>query len=151
MYHATPFWPTVSAEKPADSLVGIPLYTALVFSLAAIRTLSLLLFWFCYVLIWVRVHLFWDSLWFLYPDICFLLDLGEFFSHNFLKYIFDSFFSLLWDPYNVSVGMLNVIPESSCFHLKKKIFFFPRYSGWVISAVLFPGHLCVLCQSAAHF
>lgn len=49
---------------------------------------------------------------------------GSFFSHNFLKYIFDSFFSLLWDPYNVSVGMLNVIPESSCFHLKK--FFFSQ-------------------------
>ena len=103
----------------------IPLYTTLVFSLAAIRTLSLLLFWFCYILIWVRVHLFWDPLWFLYPDICFLLDLGEFLSHNFLKYIFDSFSSLLWDPYNVNVSMLNVIPESSCFHLKKK-FFFPK-------------------------
>ena len=80
-----------------------------------------------YDMYWCRshwVHLVWDSV---LPDqdICFLLDLGEFLSHNFLKYIFDSFSSLLWDPYNVNVSMLNVIPESSCFHLKKK-FFFPK-------------------------
>lgn len=65
---------------------------------------------------------------------------GGVFSHNFLKYIFDSFFSLLWDPYNVSVGMLNVIPESSCFHLKKN-FFFPKIFWLGDFRCFFPGHL----------
>ena len=51
---------------------------------------------FNYDMLWYRslwVHLVWAFLWFLYLNICFLLQLQEFFSHSFTKYIFDHFLS----------------------------------------------------------
>ena len=85
----------VSAEKSADSLMGIPLCMTLFFSCCLQKPL----FTFChfnYVMSWCEfawVHLVWDPLCFLFLDICFL-QVWEVFSHNFLKYIFDALLSL---------------------------------------------------------
>ena len=46
----------------------------------------------------VWVHLVWDPLCLLNLEICFLLQVWEFFSHDFVKYIFDPLFSLLLGP-----------------------------------------------------
>ena len=48
-------------------------------------------------------------------DIHFFLQIWKVFSHNFLKYIFSLLLSLFsfWDPYNLNVGILNVITEIS--------------------------------------
>ena len=43
----------------------------------------------CLVVSLFDLLLIWDPLCFLYLDICFLLQVWEVFSHNFLKYIFD--------------------------------------------------------------
>ena len=75
----------VSAEISADSLMGVPLYMTLCFSLATFRILFI--FKLCYFnydmsrsgSVWV--YFVWDPLCFLNLDICFLLQVWEFFSH----------------------------------------------------------------------
>ena len=77
----------------------VPLYVTLCFYLAAFRIISLTMFAILLMICWCRsfgVHLVWDSLCFLYLDICFLLQVWEVFSHNFIKYIFHSFLSLFF-------------------------------------------------------
>ena len=60
----------------------------------------------------VWVHFVWDTLCFLYLDICFLPQVWELFSHNFIRYILDSFLSLfLWESYKVNVGALSVVSK----------------------------------------
>ena len=57
----------------------------------------------------------WDSLGFLYLDGYFLSHFREVFNYNLIKYFLMSFpfVFLVWDPYNLNVVMLNIIPELS--------------------------------------
>ena len=84
----------------------------------------------------VWVHLIWDLLYFLHLNIYFLLEVWEFFSHYFFKYIFDPLLSLLsfWHLY------------FSCFILSHKSRMLLSFvficlsvccSDWVISIILF--------------
>ena len=65
----------------------------------------------------------------------------KFFSHNFFKYMFDPP-SSFWNPYNMNVGTLYIIPKFSyCFlvfffHLSFCLLFY-----WVISIILPSGSL----------
>ena len=96
--------------------MGVPLYMT-VFFLLPLNCLFVFKFYhFNYGTFWcvsLSVHLVWDILCLLYLDICFLLQVQEVFSHNFIKYIFDTFLSLFsfWSPYNANVSMLDVVLE----------------------------------------
>ena len=95
--------------------MGVLLYVTLCFSLVVFRILSvtftILIMICCGVGPWV--HLVWDPVCFLCLDICLLLQPWEVSSHNFIRYIFYPLLSLssFWNPYNVIVSMLDVVPE----------------------------------------
>ena len=101
-------------ERSADSLIGVPSYVSLCFSLAAFGIITLFLIlpfnydMSSYWSLWV--HLVWNSLCFLYLDICFF---QEVFSHNFIKHIFYPSLSLFsfWYLYNVNVSAFDVVSE----------------------------------------
>ena len=107
----------ISAEKSADSLNGVPLYVFLFFSCCLQNSL----FNFCCFnfdmsycgSVWV--HCVWDPLCFLFLDICFLVQIWEVFSIISSNTFFNLLFSLssFWNPYNVNIGILIVIPEIS--------------------------------------
>ena len=46
---------------------------------------------------------------------CFIFHVREFFNYNLFTYFLRPFLSLFffWDPYNVNVGVFNVVPEVS--------------------------------------
>ena len=103
-------------------------------------------FWhFHYDISWCRSawdYLVWDPLFFLYLDICFLLQVWELHSHNFIVYILDCFFSLFfWDSYEMNVGILSVVskvPETILMFLVPFSF---CCSDWVTSNILIASHL----------
>ena len=114
----------------------------LCFSLAALKiflslTFAILIMICCCGSLWV--HLVWDSLRFLDPNICFLLQIREIFSHYFIKYVFYPFLSLFsfWGTYNMNVSMLDVVPEVPLNYPHfKNVFFLFCCSGWVVSTIL---------------
>lgn len=120
------FWPAVSAEKSADSLMGIPLHATYCVSLAFN---IFCLFHFNNNVSWCGppwVDSIWDSLCFLDLDVCFISQVGKFsailssnmFSDPFL------FFS------NANVSVLGGIPEISKY--PNFFFFLFLCSGSVI-------------------
>ena len=81
------------------------------FSLAAFKILSLsltfaILIYYASVWVFYRLSLL-DSLPSLYLDFCFLLQVQDVISHDFIKSISDHFLSLsfFWNPYNLNVSM----------------------------------------------
>ena len=129
----------VSAEESSYRLTGVPLYvTGLLFPLLVLR--FFFIFIFCHLMSGcrpVRIHLVWDSLCFLDLYVCFLSQVGAFFSYHFFKEVLCLFFSLFsfWDLYDVNVSMLDVVPEVSYTALIFYNFFFFCLS-WVISSIL---------------
>ena len=85
----------------------------------------------------------------LYLNICFLLQVWEVFSHNFIKYSFNPLFSLFfWNPCNVNVDMLNFpqVPENVlilwiCFPFSR--------SNWATFIFYLPDHLYILYRLSA--
>ena len=61
------------------------------------------------------VYPVWDSLHFLDLSDCFLSHVREVFSYYLFEYFLRPFLSLFsfWNPYNVNVGVFNVVPEVS--------------------------------------
>ena len=123
----------ISSEKSANSFIVVPLYSTLSIScwfqnsffFFTINFLDLI------ILLYGSVLLVWDLLCFLFLDICFILSVWEFFSHNMFKYILNpllSFFSC-WKPYTVDVETLDIFWRS---HMLLLIFF----SFVFLSAVL---------------
>ena len=114
----------VSAEKSAVNLMGIPLYVICHFSLVAFSNFSFSLIFVNLITMCLDVFL----LGFILPGTLRSLDLGgyffshvrEVFDYNLFKYFLGSFLSLFsfWDPYNVNVGVFNVVPEVilGCLH-----------------------------------
>ena len=75
--------------------MAVPLDVTLFFSCWNLN--FFIFFYFNYDVSWhgsLWVHLVWKPLCLLYLDICFLLQVWEVFSHNFIKYIFYSFLFL---------------------------------------------------------
>ena len=113
----------------------------LCFSLAVLKILFI--FNFChfnYNMSWYRSvwgHLVWDPLCFLYLDICFLIQVWEFFSYNFFKYIFDPLFSFFsfWNTYYVQIGMFYTTPQSLIL-LSFFIWLSVCCFDWIISIIL---------------
>ena len=92
------------------ALCSFPYIWLFVFFLADFRILSLSFS--ILIMICLSVGLFrFIPLCFLYPNICFLLQVWGFFSYNFIKYIFHSFLPLFsfWYPYDVKVGAPDVV------------------------------------------
>ena len=93
-FHATPFW--LAKFRQTNQLIALWQFCCDIL-LTAIRVLSLIyaiLIMMCWCgSLWV--HFVWDPLGFLYLDICFLLQVWEVLCHNFIKYTFDPFLSLL--------------------------------------------------------
>ena len=97
-------WPAKFLQRnQLIALWGFPHIKTHCFSLAAFKILFI--FHFChfnYDMSWcgfVWVHLFWDPLCFLYLDICFIFQVQEVFSDNFIKSTVYNFFSLFsWGP-----------------------------------------------------
>ena len=77
----------VSAEESAYRLIGVPLYiTSLLFPVLVLRFFCI--FNFCHLMSWCRpvwIHLVWDFLCFLDLYVCFLSQVGAFFSYHFFK------------------------------------------------------------------
>ena len=103
-------------------------------------------FWhFHYDMSWCRSawdYLVWDPLFFLYLDICCLLQVWELHGHNFIGYSLDCFFSLFfWDSSEMNVGILSVVskvPETIPMFLVPFSF---CCSDWVTSNTLIANHL----------
>ena len=105
----------VSFEKSADSLLGTPQQVSNCFSLAAFKTLSLSLTFVILIMMCPGVHLFGFIL---FGTLCaswtFLHQITEIFFHyffqisNFLLFLFS-----FWHPYEVNVGMLEVVPDAA--------------------------------------
>ena len=96
--------------------------------------LLLYIYWYRYL----DVHLVWDFLCFLYQDICFLLQVWEFFSHNLFKYIFDSQFSFFPSGIPLCVDRHTLYYPTDLIYC----FFFHTclsvcHSDWMISIILF--------------
>ena len=104
----------ISAEKLADSLMGIPLYAICCFSLVAFSIFSLFLSFVSLITMCFDVFLL---EFILYGTLCaswmsdsFLFHVREVFRY----YLFRPFLSLFFhDPYNVNVGVFDVVPEVS--------------------------------------
>ena len=109
----------VSAEKSADTLMGVPLHITCYFSLAAFKILSLSLIF--AILITMCLGVFHFGL-ILFGTLCSswtwmsvsFLNLGKF-SANISSYMFSVSFSLFSfrAPYNDNVSALDVVPEVS--------------------------------------
>ena len=110
---------SVSVEKSADNLIGIPLYVICHSSLVAFNILSLSLVFIILISMCLSMFL----LGFILPGtLCFLNLVDYFLTHvrkvfnyYFLKYFLRSFLLLFsfWDPYNVNIGVFNDVPEVS--------------------------------------
>ena len=106
----------VSAEKSADSLMGVPSYMTLCFSLAAFKILSLT------SAIWIMICLNVDLFGFIFLGT--LCSFCTFISVSFFRFgkfsaiissntFFDPLLSLslfFWNPYHAYVGMFYIIP-----------------------------------------
>ena len=107
----------VSLEKSADSLMGVPLYVICCFSLVAFNILSLSLTFASLITMCLSVFLLGfilpGTLCFPYLSDYFLSHVKEVFSNYPFKYFLRFFLSLfsLWDPYIVSVVLLNVVTK----------------------------------------
>ena len=108
----------VSAENSADNLMGIHLYIICCFSLVAFNIFSLSLIFVSLIDMCLGEFL----LGFILHGIictaaleCFLSHVGEAFSCNIFKYFHRPFLFPLsfWYPYNVNVGVINIVPEVS--------------------------------------
>ena len=85
------------------------------------------------------IHPLWDSLCFLDLSECFLSHVREVLGYNIFKYFYRFFLFLFsfWDPYNMNVGALNIVPEVSETVLIFFSFFFSLFcSVAVISTTL---------------
>ena len=96
-----------------------------------------------YEFVWV--HVAWGPLCFLYLDIWSLFGSGKF-----LVIISSNTFSIpfsFWDPYNVNINTLDIIPELfsflNCSHLKKVFFLFALLIRWFPLFCLLD-HLCII-------
>ena len=128
----------VSVEKSADNLMGVPLYVICHFPLVALDILSLPLIFvsLCLVVFLLGFSLP-GTLCFLELVDYFLPHVSEVFSYYLYKYFLRSFLSFsFWDPYNVNVGVLNVVPEVSSFFFLIFILFSKFCSVAVISTTL---------------
>ena len=88
----------------------------------------------------VWVHLIWDPLCFLYLDICFLLQVWDVFSHNFIKDMFNPLLSLL-----LLLGYLMLSQWSLKLFPLRKMFFSFCCSDCVLSIILSSSWL--MCSS----
>ena len=113
--YAMPFPLTkVSAEKLANSLMGVLLYVTFLFLLLRVCLSFAILIAVCLgvnifgVILLETLHCFPDL------NVCFLSQVKEVFSYYFSNK-FSALFSLssFWDPYNANVNMINVVPETS--------------------------------------
>ena len=133
--------------------MGVPLYVICHFSLADLNifSLSLISFWqldYCMpqcVPPWI--YSTWDFLCFLDLVDYFLSHIKEIFSYYLFKYFLRSYFSLFfWDPYNVNLGLFNVVPESlrlpSFLFILLSIFCSAAVISTILSSRLF------ICSSA---
>ena len=127
--------------------MGVPLYVICPFVLAVFYILSLSLI----VIILITVCLGAFFLGFILPGtFCaswtwwLFSHVRKVFSYYFFKYFLKSFLSLFWDPYNVTVGTYNVVPEFS----EEVFMFFILLSVFcsvaVIAIILFPRYVSVL-------
>ena len=93
--------------------MGFPLYVTCCFSLAAFNILSLCLVFVSLTSMCLGVFLFGFTLW---GTLC-LLDLidyylfhvGEIFNYNLFKNFLIPFPFLFWDPYNLNVGVFDIV------------------------------------------
>ena len=98
------------------------------------------------------VHIIWNSWGFLDLNFCFLPQIREVFSYYFFKYFLTLFLSLFffWDPYNVNVILLDVVPKGPLRYLYFLKFYFVCLFGcpvWVSFIVLCSSWL--ICSSAS--
>ena len=114
----------VSAEKLADSLIGVPRYVICCFSLAALiffSLISVILITMCLITMCFGVFLFWFIM---YVTLCASLTWVTASFPRFGRFtaimpsnMFSAPFSLLLRPHNANISMLNVVPEvSNCPH-----------------------------------
>ena len=102
----------VYAERLAVNHIGFPLYVTCCFSLAALNILSLCLVFVSLISMCIGV-LSCMGLFAPHELDYFLFHPGEIFSYNLFKNFLVPFLFLffLWDPYNLNVGVFDIIPE----------------------------------------
>lgn len=90
-------------------------------------------------------NLVWNSLWFLNLNICFLLQVWEVFSYNFIKISTVFFLSLLLGTlYNVNVSML-IVPEVAYKLLSFLKICFPFCSFDWMTSIILSSRMLMLC------
>lgn len=90
-------------------------------------------------------NLVWNSLWFLNLNICFLLQVWEVFSYNFIKISTVFFLSLLLGAlYNVNVSML-IVPEVAYKLLSFLKICFPFCSFDWMTSIILSSRMLMLC------
>ena len=140
----------VSVQRSTVNLMRIPLYVICCFSLAAFKIFSL--------------YLIFDSLINMCLGVCFSLDLScmglsalpglddyflphikDVFNYNLFQYFLSPFLFLFlfWDPYNLNVGVFNVVSEVSetvlnSFHCFFFILLCSSYFHYFIFQVTYP-------------
>ena len=139
----------VSAESSAVNLMGIPLYVICCFSLAAFNIFSLYLTFDSLINMCLGVFLLGfillGTLCFLDLTNYFLSHITEVFNYILFRYFLSLFLFLffLWDPYNLNVGVFNVVPEVSetvlnSFHSFFFILLCGSYFHYFIFQVTYP-------------
>ena len=109
----------VSVEKSVKNLMKIPLYVTPLFSLAALKNLSLSLTFHNLIIVsWFRsiqFQPFWSPLGLLGLDVHFSTQVQEVFSHCCFKYTFFPFLSLIsfWNSHNENL-FLFIVSHNSC-------------------------------------
>lgn len=90
-------------------------------------------------------NLVWNSMWFLNLNICFLLQVWEVFSYNFIKISTVFFLSLLLGTlYNVNVSML-IVPEVPYKLLSFLKICFPFCSFDWMTSIILSSRMLMLC------
>ena len=150
VYHATPFWQAVSAEKSAENHVEISLYVICCFSLVAFHNFYLSLIFVGLINMCLSMFLL---EFILYMILCaswtctFSSYVRIVFCYNMLKYFLRPFLFLFsfCDIYNVNVHLFNVEPDiflEIFFILFQCFFFFSVFfSVTVFSTTLFSNSL----------
>ena len=146
----------VSPEKPADSLMGIPLYVIVVFQYFSLYFIfvSLITMFACVFFLGFILYGILCTSW-TWVTISFLM-LGKFLAIISLNIFFRPFPFLFnfWDLDNANVDVFNIAPEIS-YTVLLAFFFFPFFffilvCEWFLSLCL-PGHLFILLSQLFHY